>query len=325
MISSRLFAGLFSLISLTILIVSSFSALAVPVLQIRISTDSSVYNVGAKVNIFTNITLDDVTAANLAAIEIDSPYGTPMVIRTVKTGNISQMYFRVQILDLYTSTSSGTPKTLFNPGEIAYANITIKNIDVTQHHVLVGIYIQASDNRSLLAFYPSQDDIDANITIQHLLSMPIPSSASTGQARIFASLFTNFTANSGYAYCPEQTANFSIRSSTPILPQQPEYYRMTFNLPRKECKLGNYTIHAVTNYNVIQTAVDNAQIKVILLGDIYNDNLINMRDISAAILVFNTTPSSPNWNPVADVNNDGTVNMRDISILVQTFQNSAIP
>jgi hypothetical protein len=155
--------------------------------------------------------------------------------------------------------------------------------------------------------------------------MPIPSSASTGQARIFASLFTDSPTNSGYAYCPEQTANFSIRSSTPILPQQPEYYRMTFNLPRKECKLGNYTIHAVTNYNVIQTAVDNAQIKVILLGDIYNDNLINMRDISAAILVFNTTPSSPNWNPVADVNNDGTVNMRDISILVQTFQNSAIP
>ncbi len=324
MISSRLFAGFLLLTSLTILVIPTVQVFAVPVLQIRIFTDSSVYNVGAKVNILTNITLDNDPAANIAAVEIVSPYGTPAVIRTVKTGNVSQMYFRVQILDLYTSTSTGTPKTLFNRGETAYVNITIRNIDFVQRHVRVGIYAQASDNRSLLAFYPSQDDIDANSTIQHLFSMPIPSSASTGQARIFASLFTDSPANSGFAYCPERTANFSIGSSTPILPQQPEYSNMTFALPRKDCKLGNYTVYAVTNYNVIQTANDNAQIKVVLLGDIYNDNIINMRDISAVILVFNTTPSSPNWNPDADLNNDGVVNMRDISILVQTFQNSAI-
>jgi hypothetical protein len=325
MISSRPFAGLLLLISITALVVPVFYVSAVPVLQIKISTDSTVYNVGSKVTVLANITLDNESAANLGAIEIDSPYGTPMVVRTIKTGNVSQMYFRVQILDFYTSDSSGTHKTLFNRGDTAYVNITIKNIDVVPRHVRVGVYAQGSDNRPFLAFYPSQDDIIANNTIQHLFSMPIPSSAATGQARIFASLFTDLPANMGYAYCPESAANFSIGSSTPILPQQPEYSNITFNLPRKDCKLGNYTVYAATNYQVLQTANDNANFAVILLGDVVKDNIINMRDISAVILVFNTTPSSPNWNPEADLNKDDVVNMRDISILVQTFQNSAVP
>jgi len=316
---------LFVLMSLSSIGLSSFLVIAVPVLQIRMTLDSQVYNVGSKVNLFTNITLDGNSTANLAAIEVITPDGNPHVIRTIRTGNVSQMYFRVQILDLYTSTSSGTPQTLFNPGGTAYINLTIHNVDFVMHHVVIGLYVQSSDNRPLKAFYPSQDDIAANGTIQHLLSLPIPSSAPLGQARIFASLSTDFPSNDGYAYCPEQAANFSIGASTPILPQQPEYSNMTFNLLRKDCKLGNYTVYAVTNYNVLQTETDTKQFKVVLLGDVNKDYIINMRDINALVLIFNTTPASPKWNPDADVNNDGVINMRDINFLIQTFQNTAIP
>jgi hypothetical protein len=49
------------------------------------------------------------------------------------------------------------------------------------------------------------------------------------------------------------------------------------------------------------------------------DGVVNMRDITYAILVFNTNPSSPNWKPNADINNDGTVNMRDIQIQILNF------
>jgi hypothetical protein len=304
---------------------SGFTVQAVPVLQISVLTDSQVYNVGGRVNVLTNITLDQNATANLAALEIDLPNAGPLVIRTIKTGNVSQMYFRVQFVDMYMSTSGGVPKTLFNPGEIAYVTMYVKNIDVVIHQVLIGLFIQGSDNRSLLAYYPSLDNIDSNTTIQHIFSFALPTNAPPGQARIFTSLFTNVPASSGYAYCPEQAANFSIGTSTPILPQQPEYSNMTFNLPRKDCQLGNYTIHATTNYNVIQTATDTAQFTVVLLGDMNHDNTINMRDINALILVFNTTPQSPNWNPEADLNKDNVVNMRDISILVLTFGNTAAP
>jgi hypothetical protein len=312
-------------VSLSSIGLSSFTVIAAPVFQIRITLDSQVHNVGSKVNLFTNITLDGNSTANLAAIEVVTPDGNPYVVRTVKTGNVSQMYFRVQILDLYTSTDTGTPKTLFNPSGTAYVNITVYNVDFVVRHVVIGLYVQGSDNRPLIAFYPSQDDIAANGTIQHLLSFPIPSDAPLGQARLFASLSTDFPPNDGYAYCPEKVANFSIGASTPILPQQPEYSNMTFNLPRKNCKLGNYTVYAVANYNVLQTETDTKQFKVVLLGDINKDYIINMRDINSLIMIFNTTPASPNWNPDADVNNDGVVNMRDINILILTFQNTGIP
>ena len=49
------------------------------------------------------------------------------------------------------------------------------------------------------------------------------------------------------------------------------------------------------------------------------DGTCNMRDVQYLILLFNTYPSSPNWNPNADINNDGTVNMRDIQIAILNF------
>jgi hypothetical protein len=96
-------------------------------------------------------------------------------------------------------------------------------------------------------------------------------------------------------------------------------------LPRKDCKLGNYAVHEVTNYNILQTATDSQQFKVILLGDVNKDNVINMRDINALILIFNAKPQSPSWNPDADLNKDEVINMRDILILILTFLNSGIP
>ena len=55
------------------------------------------------------------------------------------------------------------------------------------------------------------------------------------------------------------------------------------------------------------------------IPDVNGDGTVNMRDIQADILLFNTNPSSPNWNEKADVNGDGTVNMRDINLQIQYF------
>jgi len=49
------------------------------------------------------------------------------------------------------------------------------------------------------------------------------------------------------------------------------------------------------------------------------DGVVNMKDIAYMVAIFNTKPSSPNWNPNADVNNDGVVNMKDIAIGVAYF------
>jgi hypothetical protein len=49
------------------------------------------------------------------------------------------------------------------------------------------------------------------------------------------------------------------------------------------------------------------------------DKKCDMRDVAYLIILFNTKPSSPNWNPNADVDNNGVVNMIDIAIAILNF------
>jgi hypothetical protein len=306
-------------------ILSSNVVIAAPVLEIKIALGNSTYSVSDTVDINVNITLDGNPAANVAAVEVVSPYGNPYAIRTIATGNVSQMYSRVQFVDLYTCAQDGTPKTLFSRGTTAYINATITNIDVVDHVALVGIHVQGSDNTPLYAYFPTNKSIMAGHTDTFLLSFQISTAAPSGQARLFGSLFTDYPTNRGFAYCPEQAANFSIVASTPLMPPEPQYGGMIFNMPKKDVKLGNYTVYSVANFNVIQTATDTEAFAVVLIGDVNNDYVVNMRDIAIDISLFQTTPSSPNWNPAADINEDDVVNMRDIAMLVFYFGNTAIP
>jgi hypothetical protein len=49
------------------------------------------------------------------------------------------------------------------------------------------------------------------------------------------------------------------------------------------------------------------------------DGAVDMKDIAYLTSLFNTKPTSPNWNQNADINNDSMVNMRDIGIAIQNF------
>jgi parallel beta-helix repeat protein len=49
------------------------------------------------------------------------------------------------------------------------------------------------------------------------------------------------------------------------------------------------------------------------------DKKCDMKDIAYLVILFNTRPSSPNWNPNADVNNDGVCSMKDIAIAILNF------
>ena len=49
------------------------------------------------------------------------------------------------------------------------------------------------------------------------------------------------------------------------------------------------------------------------------DKVVNMKDIAYMVVLFNTKPTSANWNPNADINDDAVVNMRDIAIGIINF------
>jgi len=49
------------------------------------------------------------------------------------------------------------------------------------------------------------------------------------------------------------------------------------------------------------------------------DKKCDMKDVAYLVMLFNTKPASPNWNPNADVDNNAVVNMKDIAIAITNF------
>ena len=236
---------------LSILLFSSIVYIPVnaQIYDMQLKTDKTTYNVGETVKITGNVTLDGIPVDDaIVAIEIDSPYGNPYVIRTVQTGEDTSRYWRLTITDLYPCDSQGNPKNLFNKGQLAYVAMKIKNIGTTTLPVKTALYVQCSDNTPLIAFYPFAGEIEGGHEPLIISSVPISANAPSGQATIFAGLFFDSPKLGGTAYCKDKTASFYIASTTPPAQPQPQYFNITFALPVKDLPRGKYTIYGATKY-----------------------------------------------------------------------------
>jgi len=313
------------LILLSLIIIEIYPANAGLIVDIEMETSKEVYDVWDPVRISGNVTVDGALVTDaLVALEIVSPISTSYLIRTVTTGEISSGYWQVQILDLYTCDSQGNPKTLFNKGAFVYVTIRLKNFNtMLTYHVKAGLYIQYSDNTPFIAFYPFEGDIEGGQEVNSTVSIQIPSSAVSGQALIFASLFSGSLITGGTAYCPEKITSFYIDTMTPQAPPQPQHFNVTFRLPKTNVKVGNYTIYARSLYG-LSLATEIKAFKVVLLGDLVKDGKIDMRDIGAICDLYGKKEGDPNWNPEADFYKDGMINMRDIGIVSNNFGKSCI-
>lgn len=104
------------------------------------------------------------------------------------------------------------------------------------------------------------------------------------------------------------------------------YIHFTFDSDDQKIQAGETKEVACTlTVSIEITNISNYSFDMLLLGtdyllaDVNKDGSVNMRDINYMIRLFNTNPSSPNWNPNADLNKDLIVGMRDISIALQDF------
>lgn len=52
------------------------------------------------------------------------------------------------------------------------------------------------------------------------------------------------------------------------------------------------------------------------LGDINGDGVIDDKDLALLSAAWLSTPTSPNWNPLADLNSDGIVNLLDLNRII---------
>lgn len=301
---SRLFQLIIVIVCLILVLNASpmnYSVKAAPVLDINVSTDKLIYNVGESVKITGNVTLDGVLQTNtLAAVEVDDPHANPYVIRTVDTGNISGQSWWIQILNFYTSDSHGNPQTVFYRGTTdAYFNLTLTNTHPANTlHLRVGAYVQGSNNRPVQAYYPILgDDILPGHIITYLQSFSIPTTAPTGEARLYMSVFSDSPQNMGYAHTPERSVNFSIETATPRMPQQPQAFNVTYAIPSGNVTAGNYSIYATThNGPYDQTAIDIRQYT--LRGPVPVVTFFPSTPIISQTVTFNGSASSSPYGTI---------------------------
>ena len=294
------------------------------VVQVTLATDKQVYDVGETVRISSGVVVNGTKVTDaLVAAEVISPYNNSYLIRTVKTGEILNANWKVQILDLRTCDFQGNSKTLFNTGEVVYVFVLVKNADtLLTHHVKMALYVQFSDATPFAAFYPFEMDIEPGRQVNNTVSLPLPSNAVVGETQVFASVFSGSPATSGTAYSPERTVSFYINSTTPTAAPQPQYSNITYRIPSNDAKLGNYTVFASSLYqNTL--AMQHATFQVILLGDVVKDGVVDMHDVQVVLALFASKVGDLNWNPNADVFKDGVINMRDVALVCNDFGKSA--
>lgn len=57
----------------------------------------------------------------------------------------------------------------------------------------------------------------------------------------------------------------------------------------------------------------------VLVGDINNDGIVDMKDVGYAARLFGTEPTGPLWDAKADVNGDGKIDMRDVGMTAKNL------
>ncbi len=308
-----------------ILAIILFAILASPsyasTIQIGLTIDKQVYNLNETVHITGNLTEDGVIVDNsTVAVQINDPAGEPVVLRTLNTGTktTDTNMTKVVILDLHTIDSMGRNQTLFNRGTTVYVEITGKNKDYLDHTVRGAFYIQYSDNSPFMAFFPFLINVSAQQEFQHVTSIPIPYGAPQGETVIYASLFSDYPSLGGLAYCKEKRASFYIQSTSPAATQQSQVFDMTFKTPKYYARLGNYTVYTRAYYR-FQLTTNIKGFKLVLLGDLYKDGKIDMRDVGMLCSLYGTRTGDPRWNPDADLDASGRVDMRDVGLQCANF------
>jgi len=303
-----------------------------PILTLTLNTNKDIYNVGEEIQIYGMLYYKwepNIMVADLVTIQVNYPLPHGLcLLRTVPTDSLAGKTWLVEILQVTPCDQNGNPKNNFTKGTLAYFKIEWKNNDNVEHYVILTLSLTYGNNVPFKAYSPTAGTLAANETRLGVFSVPIPSDAPTGPAKVYANALTNWPSSTGYAYCPEKSASFTITSSsssTFINLQQTEQgtYNLTFRLPSKGAFIGNYTIYANSRLIGTQQATNTTIIRVILLGDINHDLVVDGQDLQLVKKAVPSSPGSPNWNQEADLNNDGVIDGQDYSIIKKYIGNYA--
>ena len=111
-----------------------------------------------------------------------------------------------------------------------------------------------------------------------------------------------------------QTVNLANRTSSSL----------SFTWNTTNFAKGNYTVSVMASsvggeLDTADNTLLDGWIFVAMPGDINADGIVDIFDIATVALAFGSTPSEPNWNPIADINNDLIADIFDIVVVAMHF------
>lgn len=142
-------------------------------------------------------------SANTSAI-----LGETYTSNNVFTDGIVKITSPVRIVGLIPCNQTGYSKDTFQQGTMAYFKVTINSTALIPQNTLITInlYDNASITIGIVSIQgPTWPGISTII-----FGLPVPSTATTGTATIYANCYTDWPSQGGFPHCPEMSATLQI-------------------------------------------------------------------------------------------------------------------
>jgi hypothetical protein len=297
-----------------------------PGLDITVKTSKQQYYNRDIVQVYGNLTLDGVPVTDgLVGLQIQTPNDKLLTIRTLSTGNPPPQTPYIFIEYIVPCDQSGNPKFSFNrkAHENAYFKISIVNQDIEPHNVTMPMVTYYNDNTPFGSAEAYANPLSPGSPATFLASIPIPADAVLGTATVYGNAYTKAPKLGGTPYCSEVNATFqiidgafgtggqAIQNQFTIL-QETGNFNTTFRLA-KNAQAGNYTIYVSSRYFGYET-FGNATFRVLILGDINLDGVVNYKDASLFRQAY-----LDGYNPLADLDFNGIIDYKDANIFRQNY------
>ena len=303
-----------------------------PELEITATTDKYTYNVGETIQVTGTLTLNgSLIPDGLVAVQVNDPSDDPapeVVMRTLATP-IPPDNLTFEIVEVVLLDTQGNPKDAFSRGAYLTPEVTILNGGTVSRDATLTFNIFDVDMVSVVVQRITPPPISPGLNIITPFSIPIPYTASLGEAIVCVNAYNRLPEEGGTPYCPEASATFTIAGghtssqSTSGGQVQTTGSNGTFNL---EFKLPSYGGTELGVYRVYLTSRTGGRPDTLLLAfeiklkaDLNGDGVVDIYDIVNVAKAFNSRPGDPNWEPRADLNDDDVVDIYDVVAVALDF------
>lgn len=325
------FAAYFSLALIALVMIAPVATAQTPLAQLAltITTDKPGYHYRQLVKIYGNVTINDkLVSDGLVAIQFQDPLDRIRALRTVPANATPQENWAVVITSFQSTDSEGNLQTSFKKGGTIWFMVNVSNNDPFEDHAILLTITLFDYDATPFKYHWLNTTLTAGTGLSEMVRLDLNPYeggdwVSTGTAKAYANVYTDWPANGGYPYSPEKPATFTITSSSTLAdtrmdtnpqPLASGYnsYQASIRLP-PNVPLGTYTLTASAysgGLHTYTTKTFNREYE--LRGDIVFNRKIDIFDLVKVATSYGTQGGNSRWNPEADVVPNGIINIFDI-------------